>query len=304
MFKNNKDIRDIFFNNIKKKFIKNKNSYILTNDADVFSLTKHRANTRFIDAGVAEQNLINIAAGLSASNKKVLVFGFCTFLTFRCYEQIRFNVASMKKDLKIIGLGPGYSFPYDGPTHHAIQDLYLMYLIPELEVINISDNNLANKISKNLNKIKGPAYIRLDKGAMNHFNNINYNLNKGFEFIYRGKSKKTLIISSGYFCKKAYGVASKLDHVSVINFFRFKNFNKILLIKNMKDFKRIFIYDENSKNGGISNIILHLINDNKLNIKVKILSSPEKQLFKYSNNREDIYNLLGINDINLLKMVN
>ena len=105
------DIRDIFFENIKRKFLNNKNYFILTNDADVFSLKSLRKNKRFIDAGVAEQNLINVASGLAKNKKKPIVYGFCTFLTFRCYEQLRFSVASNSLDVKIIGVGPGFSFP-------------------------------------------------------------------------------------------------------------------------------------------------------------------------------------------------
>ena len=76
------DIRDIFFNNIKKKFLKNKKFHILTNDADVFSLKSLRDHKRFIDVGVAEQNLINIAAGIAKNNNMPIVYGFCTFLSF------------------------------------------------------------------------------------------------------------------------------------------------------------------------------------------------------------------------------
>ena len=70
---NNLDIRDIFFENIKKIFLKKKDFYILTNDADVFSLQQIKKHKRFIDAGVCEQNLINIASGLARKKKKVLI---------------------------------------------------------------------------------------------------------------------------------------------------------------------------------------------------------------------------------------
>ena len=69
----NLDIRDVFFENIKNLFLKNKDFYILTNDADVFSLQQIKNHERFIDAGVCEQNLINIASGLARKNKKVLI---------------------------------------------------------------------------------------------------------------------------------------------------------------------------------------------------------------------------------------
>ena len=86
------------------------------------------------------------------------MFGFCTFLTFRCYEQLKFNIGSHNQNVKVVGIGPGYSFSYDGPTHHGIQDICLMNLIPEFEVINISDNNLCNVVSKSLKNKRSFLY--------------------------------------------------------------------------------------------------------------------------------------------------
>lgn len=296
------DVRDIFFNNIKKKFIKNKKFYILTNDADVFSLRSLRENKRFIDAGVAEQNLINIASGIAKNDNMPLVYGFCTFLTFRCYEQLRFNIGSHKLNVKIVGIGPGYSFSYDGPTHHGTQDLYLMYLVPEFEIINISDNNLANLISKNIDKIKGPTYIRLDKGNLEYNTHINYNIDKGFELTSSSKTKTKLIITTGYFCKTANEVSYELNNVSVLNFFKFKNFDKKKLIKTIQEYKNIIIFDENSKNGGITTILSNFFVENQLNLKVTILASKDIQSFFYSQERDTILKKLGL-DKNKLKNI-
>ena len=297
------DVRDIFFENIKKKFLKNKKYFILTNDADVFSLKSLRKNKRFIDAGVAEQNLINISSGLAKNNKKPIVYGFCTFLTFRCYEQLRFSIASNVLDVKIIGVGPGYSFSYDGPTHHGTQDLYLMYLIPEFEVINISDNNLAGIISKNINKLKGPTYIRIDKGKMNFNNEIKYDLNSGYSLIYKSKIKKKIIITTGYFCKIAKDVAIKKRDVSVINFFRFKNFDKKNFLNEIKSYEKIILFDENSKSGGITPIILGIANEYKLTTEIRILSSKDKQIFKYSTSRDKLLKMLHLNEKKLERLL-
>ena len=239
-----RDIRDIFFNNIKKSFLSDKSFYILTNDADVHALRSIKKNNRFIDVGVAEQNLINVASGLCSNNGKSLVYGFCTFLTFRCYEQIKFNLASHKMNCKIVGIGPGYSFPYDGPTHHGVQDLFLMYLIPEMEVFNIADNNLSNHISKNINRINGPTYIRLDKGNMNYNNRIKYNIFDGFNIVFKNFKQKTLIISSGYMCNLALNEAKNTNDVSVLNLFKFKNINEKKLLKIIKNYQKLIIYDE------------------------------------------------------------
>lgn len=295
------DIRDIFFNNVKNTFKKDKNFYILTNDADVHALRILRSEKRFIDAGVAEQNLINIASGISKKNSTALIYGFCTFLTFRCYEQIKFSLASHNSNCKIVGIGPGYSFPNDGPTHHGIQDIYLMYLIPEMEIYNIADNNLANVVSKKINQIKGPAYIRLDKGIQNYNQNIDYNLHDGFNLILNNKNKKNLIISSGYFCNLAVEEAKLTSKVSVINLFKLKKFNEKKLIREVNKYKKIIIYDESTISGGISPILISLFNKYDIRIKVQILASPDIQLFKYSLERLDILKHLKIYKSNLRK---
>ena len=298
------DVRDIFFNNIKKIFIKNNKNYILTNDSDVFALKSLRNNRRFIDAGVAEQNLINISAGLAKFGKLPIVYGFCSFLTFWCYEQLRFNIASHNLNVKIIGIGPGFSFPYDGPTHHGTQDIYLMYLIPEIEIYNISDNNLANEVSKKINKIKGPTYIRIDKGNLNYNQNIKYNLDKGYEIIFKSKKQNILIITSGIFCKYATELASSNNSdVSVLNLFKFKNFNKKGFIKIIKQYKKIIIYDESSESGGILPIINNCLLKYKVNKKIKVLTSPDKQIFEYYQNRDLMINKQNLGKKNLNKLL-
>ena len=278
-----------------------KNFYILTNDADVHALRSIK-NNRFIDVGVAEQNLINVASGLCNNNGKSLVYGFCTFLTFRCYEQIKFNLASHKVNCKIVGIGPGYSFPYDGPTHHGIQDLYLMYLIPEMEVFNIADNNLSNQISKNINKINGPAYIRLDKGIMNYNNRIEYNISDGFNFVFKNSKADILIISSGYMCNLAINEAKNNKNISVLNLFKFKNINERKLLKFIKNYKKVIIYDECTYWGGFAPIVSGLLIKNKIKINLKILSSPDIQLFKYSQSRDEILDYLKISPKYLRKL--
>ncbi|WP_440908673.1 hypothetical protein [Candidatus Pelagibacter sp.] len=297
-----KDIRDIFFENIRDQFLKDKKMHILTNDADVYSLQSIKTNKRFIDAGVAEQNLVNMAAGLGVYNKKALVYGFCTFLTFRCYEQLKFNIASHNSNCKIIGVGPGFSFSNDGPTHHGIQDIQLFNLIPEFEIINISDNNLANIVSKNLFKIKGPVYVRLEKGVQNYNSNIIYNLDQGFQFTKKNKTSKKVIITSGYFCKIANEVSDK-KKIDVLNLFRLKNFNHKKFINICSKYDEIVIYDENTEYGGILPIILNIFNKGKIKAKIKTLCIKDKQYFIYSDNREKILFKLKIDRKSLEKIV-
>lgn len=297
-----KDIRDIFFDNIKNTFLRKKNIFILTNDADIYSLQKIKKNKRFIDAGVAEQNLINIAAGLASQKKLPLIYGFCTFLTFRCYEQLKFNIGSHNLNCKIIGIGPGYSFSNDGPTHHGIQDLYLMYLIPEFEIYNISDNNLANLISKKLFTMNGPVYVRLDKGILDYNNDIQYDIKKGYALTISVKGNKKLIITTGIFNKIANELALK-NKIDVLNLFRIKNFNKKGFLNLCKKYDKIIIYDESTMHGGITPIIQNLFLHHNLKKDITYLCSPDRQVFKYAQTREKILEILKISKQHLSKII-
>ncbi len=295
-----KDIRDVFFENVRKIFLKDRNFYILTNDADVFALENVKNHSRYIDTGVSEQNLINIASGLARKNKKVLIYGFCNFLSHRCFEQIKINICSMKLPVAIVGIGPGFSFSYDGPTHHGVQDLANMYTLPEMQIVNLSDNSLANHFSKNLSNIREPVYFRLDKGVLNSCLRKN-NISDGFNF-YETKKKKILIITTGYFARLSENLINhnQLDDVSIIDLFHFKKLNIKKLCYFLKKFKKVIIYDENTSSGGISFIINDIILKNNISFKkIKYICSPEKQIFIYRQDRQTLLKDLNIDQKNL-----
>ena len=121
-----------------KKFLNNKNFYVITNDADVHSLKTLRRK-KFLDVGVAEQNMINIAAGLSKEKFENSIW-ILQFHNFRCYEQLKFSIASHKCNTKIVGIGPGYYFQMMAP-HIMVYKTYtrcilylnLKFLILEME---------------------------------------------------------------------------------------------------------------------------------------------------------------------------
>ena len=298
----NKDIRDIFFENIRKIFLKHKDFFILTNDADVFALHKIKNHERFIDAGVCEQNLINIASGLSKKKKKVLVYGFCNFLCHRAYEQIKINIGSMNLPVTIVGIGPGFSFSYDGPTHHGIQDISNIYTIPEFEIINLADNLLADYSSRNILKIKRPTYFRLEKGVCSsNFKESNYQ--DGYKY-YKILRKDILVISTGYFSQIAKNIFLETKKFSLIDIFSLKNFNKKKLKNIISEYNKILIYDENTLSGGISPILNTFFLENTLTKKdYTYLTVPENQIFKYYQNRDEMHKILGIDSVSLKKKI-
>ena len=206
----------------------------------------------------------------------------------------------------LVAIGPGFSFPYDGPTHHGIQDISNILNIPEFEIYNISDNKIAECISKNIFKLKGPNYIRLEKGIQPSTFNSNV-LMRGYEFYPAKKNNQNVIVTTGYFSQIAKRYVKKTNNCGLINIYQLKNFDqkKIKIILNK--FKKILIYDENTFNGGISPILVKLILDHNLSKKkLYFLTCPDdKQIFIYRNDRIKILDDLGIGENALKnKMIN
>ena len=180
-----KDIRDAFFDELYQIGSTDRDVVILTNDMDVFSLKEFRNNypEQFINIGVAEQNMINVAAGLASCGKKVYIFGILSFVTFRCYEQIKFNICSMNLPVTIVGMGSGLSFGFDGPTHHAIQDIIVMNALPEMMILNPSDSRSAAACAHISYKAGTPTYVRIDKGQYPEFYITSDNFNRGLKIL-------------------------------------------------------------------------------------------------------------------------
>jgi deoxyxylulose-5-phosphate synthase len=143
----------------------------------------------------------------------------------------------------------------------------------------------------------------LDKGNLEYNINVKYNLDKGFELISLAKIKKILIITTGYFCQIANNVSIDLNTVAVLNLFKFKNFDKKKFLKTVQEYKNIIIFDENSKNGGITAILSNIFIESNLNLKIKILASKDNQSFLYYKQRDLILDKLDLNKKKLKSII-
>lgn len=282
------DLRDCFWDQVYKEMQINKDIFIITVDTDSFGLQiiKERYPNNVINSGVSEQNAINLACGLAITGKKVVVFGLIPFLTMRAYEQIKYNMCGSNLDITIAGLGPGFSFSWDGPSHHAINDIGLMKLIPELNIWNpITENSMRYSISKALEQ--GPNYIRIDKGEFPElYTNIN-DLHNGYTFInkIRPGLESTLVVSSGYMTFTSYSINKEIDrYIDCIDVFRIKPFvkNTCFLSKNLL---YLYIIDEHQNTGSFHE---NIKSDKKIEICI-----PDKQYFIYGE-RDYLHKQCGI----------
>lgn len=278
------DIRDAFFQEIANHALNDPDFIIITNDMDAFALAEFKSKypERFINSGVAEQNMVNIAAGLASAGKKVLIFGILSFISTRCFEQIKLNICGMNLPVIIVGIGPGLSFSFDGPTHHATNDITIMRQLPELRILNPSDENTASAAATIALDFSAPTYVRLDKGQFYYQGFDEKKIDDGLVTI--KSDYKKLILITGTVFKQLDEVLTKLnkhiDFYSIINIVQIQPIPKSL-IELLSVAEKVIVIEENSMSGGILNLISEIIIQQKFKTEVDYITLQQKQFFSY-----------------------
>tara|TARA_Y100000816_G_C26062772_1_gene558224 strand:- start:246 stop:1124 length:879 start_codon:yes stop_codon:yes gene_type:complete len=193
-------MRNTFINTLTKIASKNKKIVLIVGDLG-FSVVEEFANkfpNRFYNAGVAEQNMTTMAAGLASEGFKVFTYSIANFPTFRCAEQIRNDIDYHNLPVTIVTVGGGLAYGSLGYSHHAIQDYGLMRLFPNMSILSPGDPIEVNSLVKYAIKNNGPCYLRLNKTGEPaiHKSNIQITDANFFE-IKRNPASKKLILTTG-----------------------------------------------------------------------------------------------------------
>lgn len=158
-------MRNTFVNCLYEQAKTDDRIFVLTPDLGFSILEKFQEQfpDRFLNIGIAEQNAIGVAAGLALSGKLVYVYSIIPFITMRCFEQIRVDVAYMNTNVRIIGVGAGLSYGPAGATHHAIEDIAIMRTLPNMTICCPGDPVEVKGLIKQSFEHNGPIYFRLGK---------------------------------------------------------------------------------------------------------------------------------------------
>ncbi len=160
-------MRTTFVETLKELARQDERIFLLSADMgySVFETFREEFPDRFLNTGIAEQNTIGIAAGLAARGKIVFVYSIIPFVTMRCFEQIRLDLAYNKSNVKIVGVGAGFTYGSLGSSHHALEDISLMRSLPNMTVLCPGDPVEARELIKQSCEHTGPVYIRLGKNG-------------------------------------------------------------------------------------------------------------------------------------------
>lgn len=278
------DIRDAFFDLIAKTATEDPNFLVISCDMEAFALKKFQETfpDRYINAGVAEQNAINIAAGLASTGKKVLIFGILSFISTRCYEQIKLNICGMNLPVILVGIGPGISFSFDGPTHHSLNDMTLMRQMHNLIILNPSDTKSANASALIAMNSKRPVYVRIDKGAFkNELDSNVKNLDGLYEYFPSGSTNIIYTGTVQKYVEQIYQNEKKRNkELGLFELFQIQPI-PIELIKILSESQELIIVEENTASGGIFNLISEIVAINSFDIKLQFYGIRSDFEIKY-----------------------
>lgn len=274
------DIRDAFFDELYEIARKDKNVIFLTADMGAWSLNRFRKDLpdQFINMGIAEQNMVSVATGLTLGGKSVFIYSIVPFVTERCFEQIKIDLGVMNVPVTIVGAGPGLTYSSDGPTHHSLEDISLIRTLPGFEILNPCDQISAKASARIAYKSASPVYVRLDKGIRPLIYDERTDLSKGIYQIKEGQD--LLIMATGVMTHNALILKEKLKahsiEAGVVDMFRIKPLNKEEILKVAKKVNAIITLEEHTLTGGIGSAIAELLTDEGLLIPIKRVGINEE----------------------------
>lgn len=278
---------------------KDKNVILVTGDLGftVFENFKKEFPNQFINIGVSEQNMIAFAAGLALSGKKVYVYSIAPFATLRCYEQIRNDICFHNANVTIIGVGGGFSYGIMGPSHHALEDIAVMKVLPSMKVICPGDPLETEAVFfALLNEKKGPSYVRLGKkGEKNiHSQKPCLQIGKALSLL---QGNDLSILATGNMLETAVEVAERLAkdriYARVLSFHTVKPIDTDSIITAARETKVVFTLEEHYFEGGFGSSVAEILSENKISCIFKRFA-VENKVFKMCGTQNYLREINGL----------
>lgn len=220
---------------------------------------KEQYPNQFLTAGIAEQNMISLASGLASEGHNVFASSFASFVTTRCYEQVKINLGYMQHNVKLVGIASGLGVSFQGNTHFGLDDVSLMRAIPNMTIIVPSDCTEVAKATIALANFKGPAYLRLvGEGFIPIVNPDDYVFEIGKGIVKR-EGADVLLIANGTMVNQSLKVAEELEKdgisAAVVNMHTVKPLDTLLIDEQIQGKKVIATVEEGQLNGGLGSAV-------------------------------------------------
>ncbi len=275
------------------------NGKVIVLDADLAGPTRvdrfeKRYPDRFYQMGIAEQNMIGVAAGMATFGYIPFTSTFACFATKRACDQIRVSVAQPRLNVKIMGAYAGFFTGKTGATHQSIQDVAIMRSMPNMTVVEPCDAVEARKIITSVAKYDGPVYIRITRDPVPVIfdNTYSFQIGKAVEI---KKGKDVLLISSGYMVHTTLELAENLEKegigAGVVNVSSLKPFDSELVCQLAADVKGIVTIENHNIIGGLGSAVAEALAENCPRYQKRI---GVRDTFGESGSNEDLARKYGL----------
>jgi transketolase len=309
-----KTMRDVLIAAITEAMQQQERIYFLSADFGAPALDRLRAQfgDRFKSVGIAEQNLINVAAGLALEGFTVFTYAIAPFIAMRAYEQIRTNLslhAAFKSlNVNIIAVGTGLSYDVSGPTHHCLEDLTLMRALPHIELFSPSDWGLTQRFLPYCLAQNYPKYLRLDSKPVSclYPDGVTSDFVKGFTEFLPGAD--LTIISTGYMTHIALQTADILGvrgiKIGVIDLFLLKNLQREALYQAIQSCAWVLTLEEGLIGcGGMDALIAEILLERQQTHTRLVRMGIRDRYVVELGGREYIHQCYGLDAVSLARTV-
>ncbi|WOC76585.1 transketolase C-terminal domain-containing protein [Intestinibacillus sp. NTUH-41-i26] len=250
---------------------------------------------QFIETGIAEQDLVGIAAGLASCGKKPFAASPASFLSTRSYEQIKIDVAYSSTNVKLIGISGGISYGALGMSHHSLQDIAALSAIPHMRVYLPSDRFQTAKLMKALLQDDKGAYIRVGRNPVTDVyeeNNIPFEMDRATKI---GAGEDVLIVACGEMVRPAVDAAALLQSkgiaCTVLDMYCLKPLDKQSIIENARETRLVVTVEEHAPTGGLGSMVSQVLSAHYPK-KVVNLSLPDEPVI--AGTSKDVFAYYGL----------
>ena len=305
-------MRDAFLECIYQEMKNDGTIFFLSADFGSPVLDKIRNDfpERFKNVGIAEQNLINISAGLALEGFKVFAYAIAPFITMRCFEQIRVSLALLSEvrpmNVNLIGVGAGYSYVVSGPTHQCYEDLTLMRSLPNFKLLSPSDHITASALFDGCVSSNGPKYLRFDAQVLPViYDSFKPKIADGFHVHNQGE--KFCIIATGFMVHSALEVVDILSKdgikIGLIDLFNLTNFNDSKLESILTGYSGIISLEEGFRGrGGLDSMLFEFTSRRDLDVKILNIGVEPGYSFELGT-RSELHEKVGIGVNSILSQI-
>jgi len=295
-------MRDAVLSKVHGAMSRQRDVFFLSADfgAPILDRIREEFPDRFINVGIAEQNLINVASGLSLEGFRVIAYAIAPFITMRCFEQIRVNLALLSEvrqlNVTLIGVGAGYSYVVSGPTHQCYEDITLMRALPNLTVLSPADYRTAEALVPQCLSGYGVSYLRLDAQLLPAIPCDTLTLAGGFRVLAPGD--EVCIVATGYMVHAALRTRELLTHsgisTMVVDAFNLSSLDGPGLLALLSQSKYVVTMEEGFVgSGGLDALVRGLCSDGGVSAPVKSFGIPRRYQFDLGS-REQLHETIGM----------